>query len=91
MKRRIDILELHERIRFLRKDTLKMSQTEFGQKLAVSRSVINNLESNVLARPDQKLSLLKLMCKEFNVSEDWLLNGKGEMFVNDETEYSTLI
>ena len=91
MRRRIDILELHERIRYLRKNTLKMSQTEFGQKLGVSRSVINNLESNVLARPEQKLSLLKLMCKEFNVSEKWLLDGEGEMFVSDETEYNALI
>lgn len=81
IKRRIDILELHERIRFLRKDTLKISQTEFAEKLGVTRTVIKNLELNVLARPDQKLSLLKLMCKEFNVSEDWLLNGEGEMFL----------
>lgn len=90
-KRRIDILELHERIRFLRKDTLKMSMDAFGKQLGVSRDTINNIERNRLARPEQKLSLLKLMCKEFNVSEDWLLNGKGEMFANDETEYNTLI
>ena len=31
------------------------------------------------------------MCKEFNVSEKWLLDGEGEMFVSDETEYNALI
>ena len=91
MMRRIDILELHERIRYLRKNTLKMSQTEFAEKLGVTRTVIKNIELNVLARPEQKLSLLKLMCKEFNVSEKWLLDGEGEMFVSNETEYNALI
>lgn len=91
MKRRIDILELHERIRFLRKDTLKMSMDAFGKQLGVSRDTINNIERNRLARPEQKLSLLKLMCKEFNVNEKWLLDGEGEMFVNNETEYNALI
>lgn len=84
-------MELHERIRFLRKDTLKMSMDAFGKQLGVSRDTINNIERNRLARPEQKLSLLKLMCKEFNVSEKWLLDGKGEMFVSNETEYNALI
>lgn len=84
-------MELHERIKELRKNHLKMSQAAFGERLGVSRDVIKNIELNALAKPEQKLSLLKLICKEFNVSEDWLLNGTGEMFANDEAEYSTLI
>ena len=53
-------MELHERIKELRKNYLHMSQTDFGERLGVSRSVINNIERNVLARPDQKLSLMKI-------------------------------
>lgn len=79
------MLELHERIRELRKNYLHMSQTAFGAKLGVSRSVINNIELNALARPDQKLSLIKLMCKEFSVNEEWLLHGSMPMFVTPET------
>ncbi len=78
-------MEVHERIKELRKDFLHLSQTEFGEKLGVSRSVINNIERNVLARPDQKLSLMKLICNTFNVNEDWLLNGTGDMFVQPAT------
>lgn len=78
-------MEMHDRIRELRKNYLKLSQTAFGEKLGVSRSVINNIELNALARPDQKLSLIKLMCKEFHVNEDWLLNGVGPMFAEPET------
>ena len=78
-------MEMHDRIRELRKKHLHLSQTEFGEKLGVSRSVIKNIELDALARPDQKLSLIKLMCKEFSVSEDWLLNGTEPMFVEPET------
>lgn len=74
-------MEMHERIRDLRKNHLHLTQTAFGKKLGVSRSVINNIELNTLARPDQKLSLIKLMCKEFNVREEWLLDGIAPIFV----------
>lgn len=72
-------MEIYERIRELRKDYLHLSMEAFGNRLGVSRDVINNIEHNRLARPDQKLSLIKLMCKEFNINEEWLLTGKGEM------------
>ncbi len=78
-------MEIYERIRYLRKNHLHLSQTAFGEKLGVSRSVINNIESNVLARPEQKLSLIKLICKEFSVSEDWILNGAEPMIIEPDT------
>lgn len=78
-------METYERIRELRKKHLHLSQTEFGEKLGVSRSVIKNIELNALARPDQKLSLMKLICSEFNVNEKWLLNGTEPMFVQPDT------
>lgn len=78
-------METHERIKELRKNYLNLSQEAFGERLGVSRSVINNIERNVLARPDQKLSLIRLMCKEFNVNEDWILNGNGPMLVQPNT------
>jgi len=78
-------MELYERIRELRKNHLHMSQTDFGQRLGVSRSVINNIELNALARPEQKTSLLKLICKEFSVNEEWLIHGVEPMFVEANT------
>lgn len=84
-------MEVYERIRILRKEVLKMSQEAFAERLGVSRSVIKNIELNALARPDQKLSLYKLICSEFNISEEWLLNGAGDMCASNEAEYSALI
>jgi len=78
-------MEMHERIRELRKNHLKISQSSFGEVLGVSRHVIKNIELNALARPDQKLSLIKLMCKEFNVNEEWILNGTEPMFIEPNT------
>lgn len=73
-------MEVYERIKELRKEHLKLSQAAFGERLGVNRDVINNIENNRLSKPEQKLSLMKLICKEFQVNEDWLLNGNGEMF-----------
>ena len=65
-----------------------MSQEEFGSKLGVSRSVINNIESNALRRPDQKEPLYKLICKEFNISYLWLTQGIEPM--EAQTDRSTM-
>lgn len=78
-------MEVYERIWELRKKHLKMSQTAFGEKLGVNRDVINNIENNRLSRPEQKLSLYKLICTEFNVNEEWLLNGTEPMFAQPDT------
>lgn len=61
-----------------------MSQTAFGKQLGVSRSVIKNIELNALAKPDQKIPLLKLICKEFSVNEEWLINGTGSAFAQEK-------
>lgn len=84
-RKEVKSVELYERIRDLRKNYLHLSQTEFGDKLGVSRSVIKNIELNALAKPDQKLSLLKLICKEFSVNEEWLMNGTEPMFIEPDT------
>ena len=67
-------MEIYERIRELRKKHLKMSM-----------DVISNIENNRLARPDQKMTLYKLICSEFSVNEDWLLNGSEPMFIEPDT------
>lgn len=77
-------MEIYERIRILRKDKLKLSRDVFGERLGVSRDVIKNIELNALARPEQKEPLYKLICKEFNISYDWLTAGNGEMFIESE-------
>ena len=75
-----------ERIKELRND-LKLSQTEFGKKLGVSRDTINNLERN---RVDIKDLIIKSICHEFNVNELWLRSGDGDMFKSNDLDFDTL-
>ena len=79
-------IETHERVKFIRK-FFKLSQEEFGKKLGVTRDVIGNIELNRLAKPEQKLSLLKLICSQFSINEDWLINGIGEMLNETKESY----
>lgn len=78
-------MEMHDRVRLLRKEHLHLSQAELGDKLGVSRSVIKNIELNALQRPEQKLSLIRLMCREFDVNEEWVLNGIEPIFLEPNT------
>lgn len=73
-------MEMFDRIKKVRKDN-NLSQSDFAEKLGVTRSVISNIELNRLAKPNQKTSLIKLISKEFNVNEQWLLNGVGEPYI----------
>jgi len=80
---------MYERIKILRK-SLKLSQSSFGEKIGVSRDVIKNLELNLV---DVKEHFIKLICNEFNVNEDWLRTGEGEMFkeVPEEDEVAAYV
>lgn len=70
-------MNLNERIREVRKKA-KLNQTEFGEKLGVSRSVIANIELdlNKTGVPD---NIIKLICYSFKINENWLRTGEGEM------------
>lgn len=83
---------MNERIKELRK-VLNLSQESFSSKLNISRShfaMIENGSKNITDR------VFSDICRVFNVNEEWLINGTGEMFAptfNDKldqlaTEYN---
>lgn len=72
-----------ERVKEIRKSVHK-NQTDFAKTLSVSRSAICKMESGENSPSEQTI---KLICREFNVNEDWFRNGAGEMFTQlDEDE-----
>ena len=71
-------MNIGERIRHLRKNELKMTQDDFASKIDISRSNIGNIEIGRIAVTERIISSI---CREFNVSEEWLRTGNGEMFV----------
>ena len=68
---------MNERIKAIR-TAVHENQTDFAKALSVSRSAICKMESGENSPSEQTI---KLICQEFNVNENWLRNGTGEMFV----------
>lgn len=66
---------ISERLKYLRKDVLNLSQKEFGEKIGATRDAIAAYERGVSV----KEPIIKLICKEFNVNYPWLKDGIGEM------------
>ena len=61
---------MNERIKAVRL-ALGISQEEFGKRLGVTRGAITNIELN---KVEPKPLFVDLICREFNVNEDWLKN-----------------
>ena len=59
---------MNERIRALRKE-LNLTMEKFGIRLGVGKTAISKLENGERNLTDQ---MFKSICREFNVSEDWL-------------------
>lgn len=79
-----EVFPLSNRVKAIR-ESLKLSQREFGEKLGVSRDVISNIEYN---RVSPKELLLRHICELYNVNQHWLETGEGEMFNGDLKEVS---
>lgn len=73
---------MKERIKAIR-NAKGMNQTKFANCLSMSRSAVCKLESGENNPSDQTI---KLICKEFNVDEEWLRTGNGDMFIDMDLE-----
>ena len=65
-----------ERVRDIRK-ALGLTLEKFGEKLGVGKTAISKLEKDERNLTDQ---MAKAICREYNVSYDYLMHGDGEMF-----------
>lgn len=68
---------MNERIRQLRK-SLGLTLEEFGAKVGVTKTAVSRLENGERNLTDQ---MFLSICREWNVNEEWLRTGEGEMFV----------
>lgn len=74
---------MNTRIKELRK-SLNLTQLEFGNAIGL-RSSISDIELG--KAPITKRTIIAI-CSKFNVNEDWLRNGKGQMFVNEDKKFT---
>lgn len=74
-------MTVNSRIKFLRK-SLGLTQAAFAEKIGLKQASIGlyeNEQRNVLDRT------ITDICREFNVREEWLRYGTGEMLVEPDT------
>lgn len=67
---------MRDRIKKLRK-ALDLTQSDFAARIGSTQNNIANYETG---RRSPSAAALNNICKEFNVNEEWIRTGKGEMF-----------
>lgn len=68
---------MNERLKKLRK-TLDLTQQEFADRIGIKRNSLANYETGRNTPID---AILISICREWNVNEEWLRTGNGEMFI----------
>lgn len=71
---------MNERIKAVRRH-YHLTMSAFGSRIGIKNSSISLLESGK-NNPSERTILA--ICREFNVNEEWLRTGKGDMFNQDE-------
>lgn len=74
------------RIKELR-TSLGLTQQRFADRLGLKRQTIASYEIGNITPSD---STILLICKEFNISEEWLRTGTGEMYNIQTDDYSNI-
>ena len=71
---------MKDRLKKLRKE-IGLKQREIAERIGVSTGTVGQWESGVALPGDARIYKI---CKELNVREEWLREGKGEMFAPKE-------
>ena len=74
-------MTIGERIKQIRKEK-KLTLEKFGKKIKISGQSVSRLENGVNNPSEQTVALI---CREFGVSEDWLLTGEGKKRLQPDT------
>lgn len=68
---------MKERLKKLRR-SLNLTQQEFADKIGIKRNSYANYE---IGRNTPIDAITLSICREFNVNEEWLRTGEGDMFI----------
>lgn len=78
------MFEVNTRIKELR-NVLNLSQTDFGRKIGLAPSSLSDIENNKCSVNKRNIVAI---CSAFNVSEEWLTEGKGNMFIEEDKKFN---
>ena len=72
---------MNNRLKCIRKQ-FHLTQEEFADRIGIKRGAISNYE---IGRNEPIDAVISLICREFNVNENWLRDGNGNMFDSEPT------
>lgn len=75
-------MTIGERIKKIRQ-AKHLTQQDLADRMGVKRNTIAIYETN---RSIPSTAVVSLICREFNVNENWLRTGEGEMFIKRDRE-----
>lgn len=75
-------MTINERVRYLRKKVLKMSQKSFASAIGMKQTSVSSFEQNGASVTD---STIKAICLVWGLSEAWLRDGVGPMYTEEPT------
>lgn len=67
---------MNERIKEIR-NILQLNQSDFANKIGIGQAGLSAIEKGIRNVTDRNIQLI---CSAFNVNENWLRTGEGEMF-----------
>lgn len=79
--------KMNDRIKEIRK-SLGLTLEKFGERLGVTKTTISRIENGINNVTEQ---MKKSICREFNINEDWLQTGEGEMYRKSNDDISEII
>lgn len=74
---------MNERVKQIRL-ALGLTGDKFAEKLGVKHPSIYRIESGKTNLTDQ---MIKSICLAYNVNEDWLRTGEGDMFIENKESF----
>lgn len=75
-------MTINERIRYFRKDVLKLNQTAFAEAIGMKQRGASGMEQDGATVTDRAI---KSICMAYSVNEDWLRNGTEPMYIQPPT------
>lgn len=80
-------MTVNDRIKELRMSQ-NLTMEQFGERIGIKRSSVSLIESGKNNPSDQTIMLI---CREFNISEEWLRHGTGEMYIQSDDKLSMYV
>lgn len=78
---------MNTRIRKIRRDN-GLTQDAFAKRLSLSRNYISLMEKGDRIPSDRTISDI---CREFNINEEWMKTGHGEIYNLPEDETAAIV